>query len=121
MAVLVVEDDDSLRETMLEVLRVEGYRAIGVADLAAARACLRVVQPTLVILDAQLAGESARPLLHELAMIEADARPLVLLVSGSREASSIAEEFNVPYIKKPFDLEVFLADVERLDARRSLI
>jgi len=46
--VLVVEDDQAIRNMVLEALRLEGYRGTGVADTPAALAAIRKGRPDLV-------------------------------------------------------------------------
>src|SRR5687767_1400941 len=54
--VLVVEDDDTLRALLQEVLAGEGYAADGAADGAAALARATQAPPDLVLLDLHTPG-----------------------------------------------------------------
>lgn len=62
--VLVVEDEEDIRSTLLEILECEGYRASGVPDGAEALAVLRgEKEPTLVFLDLMMPRMSGWELL----------------------------------------------------------
>ena len=49
--VLVVEDDNDIREALVEILRAEGYRVCGAADGREGLERLRSERPMLVLLD----------------------------------------------------------------------
>src|SRR5258706_15805138 len=53
MAILVVEHDDDIRETVREILQGEGHETIGAANGQEAREILEAAseQPTLILLD----------------------------------------------------------------------
>src|SRR5580658_4426226 len=51
VAVLIVDDDRDIRETIREVLEVEGYTVETAENGAAALAKLRHVRPRLILLD----------------------------------------------------------------------
>jgi DNA-binding response OmpR family regulator len=114
MAVLLIEDDDDLRATMAEILVDDGHRVTAVATIDEGRRYLAAFLPTLIVLDGRLNGMSARSLLLEIDLRHGDARPPMLLVSGSWGSSELAEEFGVTLITKPFDCDRFLDEVHRL-------
>ena len=48
--ILVVEDEPTLRETLIEALEVEGFRVVGAADGREALLRFRAERPDLVLL-----------------------------------------------------------------------
>jgi CheY-like chemotaxis protein len=57
--ILVVEDDEDLRENLCEVLEVEGFRAVGVVNGLEALNYLRAhAPPCLILLDLMMPGMS---------------------------------------------------------------
>ena len=55
---LVVDDDDRIRELLKEFLAREGYRVTGAAHAAAARRLMELIEFDLVVLDVMMPGES---------------------------------------------------------------
>ena len=55
---LVVDDDDRIRELLKEYLAREGYRVTGAAHAAAARRLMELIEFDLVVLDVMMPGES---------------------------------------------------------------
>jgi CheY-like chemotaxis protein len=57
--ILVVEDDDDLRDNLCEVLEVEGFRAVGAGNGLAALHYLQAhAPPCLILLDLMMPGMS---------------------------------------------------------------
>ena len=52
--ILVVEDETTLRETLVDALEVEGFRVIAAADGRSALARFRADRPDLILLDVML-------------------------------------------------------------------
>ena len=55
---LIVDDDDRIRELLKEYLAREGYRVTGAAHAAAARRLMELIEFDLVVLDIMMPGES---------------------------------------------------------------
>jgi len=115
---LIVEDDDAVRSALALVLEDDGYRCIRVNTLFEAREVLRQVTPSIIVLDLMLPGEHGRALLVELSL--AEKAPATVLVSGANDAPSIATEFGVLLVRKPFDVSDLSSAVLRAceEARR---
>ena len=56
--ILVVEDEQPIREMLAFILSQQGYQAVEAADLAAAQQQLREPYPELILLDWMLPGGS---------------------------------------------------------------
>ena len=54
---LIVDDDDRIRELLKEYLARQGYRVTGAAHASAARRLLELIEFDLVVLDVMMPGE----------------------------------------------------------------
>jgi CheY-like chemotaxis protein len=111
--VLVVDDDDAIRETVVDVLRSEGYRVNMAANGLEALSVVERVLPTLVLLDMRM------PVLDGWGFVAAlKARGIqlrILVLTATQDAGRWASEIGADgYIAKPFDLDDLLIEVERL-------
>ena len=116
--ILVVDDETTLRETLVEALEMEGYRAISAADGRAALEQFRSGRPDLVLLDLmlpELSGvEVCRILRAESAV------PIIMLTAKDAEVDKVVglELGADDYVTKPFSITELLARV-RAVLRRS--
>ncbi len=117
--VLLVEDDQGLRESLGTVLAFQGLGIIQAADISEARKKIETCNPELVILDVNLQGDSGLDLLREIRQ-RGDTRQVLLLTAlheiGDRVAGLDAGADD--YLAKPFALEELLARV-RVMLRRA--
>ena len=109
--VLVVDDDDAIREVIAEVLRDEGYDVVCAGNGEQALSELRKERrPDLVLLDLMMPVMSGWELLEELQA----SSPLSLIpvvVVSAMTAPGACE-----HLAKPIDLERLLTTVARLTA-----
>jgi DNA-binding response OmpR family regulator len=104
--VLVVEDDDQLRQIISSNLATRGHEVRQAADASAALAALATEKPDLLVLDINLPDRTGWDVLRE-AKLPDDVRVLMLTavpVSPRR----LAEFRPVAYLPKPFPLEALL-------------
>ena len=80
--VFVVDDDLSVREALVLLLKIEGYAAQSFGDGASFLEAVRSTSPACVILDLHLPGDSGFDILRKLA-IDRVAAP-ILVISGGR-------------------------------------
>lgn len=104
---LVVEDDEVLRELVVEILASDGWEAEGVENLSTARVALGRARTNLLVVDFQLGAETSRGLLAELA--HAPDAPATLLMSAAPEACAVAAGLGVTFVRKPFDIDELLS------------
>ncbi len=106
---LLVEDDQTLRETLAFNLSREGYTVTQAGDGTAALDLARQTKPDLVVLDIMLPGVDGltvcRTLRHEMNV------PIVLLTARSGEVDRIVglDSGADDYIVKPFSLGELMA------------
>jgi len=116
--ILVVEDEDTLRETLAYQLEQDGYRVVTAADGGSALTEFRSQKPNLVLLDLmlpELSGmEVARILRRESAV------PILMLTARGSEIDKVVglEVGADDYVTKPFSLRELQARIRAL-LRRS--
>lgn len=113
--ILVAEDDDILRETLSETLRVEGYIVAGASDGAEALAALEKLHPNVVLLDITMPVLDGKAFARELET--RGLRVPILVMTAAADADSCAEEIDADgWVGKPFKLSELLPAIERLCA-----
>jgi CheY-like chemotaxis protein len=109
--VLVVDDDDDIREVIAEILRAEGYDVVCASNGAQALEELHKERhPDLVLLDLMMPIMSGWEVLEEIQAEEGLARIPVVVVSAM-SAPGACEQ-----LAKPVDLDHLLSTVGRLTA-----
>jgi CheY-like chemotaxis protein len=108
--ILVVEDQDDVREMIVRSLVQEGYRVVAAADGVQALALLTSERGIdLVITDIGLPNMGGLQLAKRLTLV---ARPPVLLFISGYEQNPA--EIPGALLAKPFDPDTLLAEVRRL-------
>jgi chemosensory pili system protein ChpA (sensor histidine kinase/response regulator) len=111
--ILVVDDNDALRENITETLELEGYAVEGVASGPAALEVLaRDPLPGVVLIDMLMPGMNGRELVTRLRRDPRLARLKVVLVSGLAPARDALPVDAV--LGKPFGVADLLRVIERL-------
>ncbi|BAN47919.1 response regulator [Metapseudomonas resinovorans] len=109
ISILVVDDDEAIRELLLDYLGGQGYQVQAVADSGQLRARLAEALPDLVLLDVGLPGEDGLSLARFLR--EHHDLP-VIMVSGAGTPLDRIVGLEVgadDYLAKPFDPRELLA------------
>ena len=114
-SVLVVEDDDDIRELVSYNLLKEGYQVAGVACGEDALAAVAAKPPDLILLDLMLPGLDGLSVCRQLKGNPAtEPLPVVMLTAKGEEADIVAG-LNLgadDYVTKPFSPKVLLARVQ---------
>src|SRR5687768_4950338 len=107
--ILVVEDDDDLRESLCSVLEGEGYRPIPASNGQEALDCIgRIGVPSLVLLDLNMPVMNGETFLasirgrHDLATVP------VIVVSALSERAGHLHELAQGFLKKPVRTQILL-------------
>lgn len=117
--ILVVDDDDRIRELTSKFLHREGHRITTAPDAAAARKLFQTFSFDLTILDIMMPGEDGLSLLKALRQ-EGNTTP-VLLLTARGQASDRIEGLRLgadDYLPKPFEPEELALRAEAI-LRRS--
>ncbi len=111
-SILVVEDDEDIRNAIIEVLEAEGYDTEYAGNgKEALDKITSMGKPCLVLLDMMMPIMNGRQFLDEV-MKDAKLAPLpVLIVSAI--ADKVNPEGSVGILKKPIDLDVILKVVSQ--------
>jgi DNA-binding response OmpR family regulator len=115
--ILVVEDETTLRETLVEALEVEGFRVVAAADGRAALSTFRAEHPDLVLLDLMLPELSG---IEVCRIIRAESGvPIVMLTAKDSELDKVVglELGADDYVTKPFSLRELSARIRALFRR----
>jgi two-component system response regulator RegX3 len=116
-AILIVEDEPILRETLADALESEGFEVRTAADGVDALASFRTRQPDLVLLDLMLPGisgiEVTRTLRSESGV------PIVILTARDAEVDKVVglELGADDYVTKPFSLRELSARIRAIFRR----
>jgi two-component system chemotaxis response regulator CheY len=104
LRVLVVDDDNLMRELLKAMLRDEGYIVAGDAkDGPSALAACEKMRPDVVCLDVNMPGMSGIEILKTLRRQYPDTR--VIMITGDSSLSTVREAVShgaIGYIIKPF-------------------
>jgi len=126
--VLIVDDDESLRESLALVLGAEGWEVSVAADAAQALARFDEANPDLVLCDLRMPGRDGLSLLPELSRRRPDAPVILMSAYGTEELALEAMRRGAyDYLAKPFQpAEVVLAirkahERERLRRKSELL
>jgi DNA-binding response OmpR family regulator len=110
--VLVVEDDPALRMLCRVNLELENYRVLEAATIDLADEVLTHEQVNLVLLDLHVGSRDGRELVPVIRSKQPDAS--ICLLSGTSVSDPPLDAGADDFIRKPFDLDVFRATVDRL-------
>jgi CheY-like chemotaxis protein len=113
--VLLVEDDEDLRETLGIALTDEGYRAALVPDGISALEWLRThPKPRLILLDWMMPRCGGESFLRQQALDPAFADvPTVVVTADVRARQAAVIRSAAAVLPKPVDLDTILATVRR--------
>lgn len=114
LRVLVIEDDASLRDILLDTLNDEGYQAMGAASSKEALMLAEKAALDLVVTDVRLPGLDGIEIIEQLKPRLPHVRYVVMTGYASRDAPVRAMKVGIEdYLQKPFGLDLFLEVVAR--------
>jgi two-component system chemotaxis response regulator CheY len=114
ITILVVEDDDNIRESLIELMEDEGYKVIPAANGEEGMACLAaaVTLPHLILLDLMM------PIMDGFDFCQAKnqnaawgAIPTVVMSADGHVSEKQHRTGAVDYIKKPLDIDDLLCRI----------
>lgn len=114
--VLLVDDDEAIRETVSLMLRDRGYEVVTAFDgLDALERMHTGWRPSVIVLDWQMPRMCGAEFLRERRLLPQLVGVPVLIVSASLSGSTVvSQREGLPVIRKPFDIEDLLATIHRL-------
>jgi DNA-binding response OmpR family regulator len=117
-SLLIIEDDQDLRETLQDYLQLKGHQVTAVACLAEAEAALPSQRIDLILLDLNLPDGDGLNLLHQL---RGHSEIPLFVVSGRTDEASRLRALELradDYILKPFSLRELALRIHNFFARR---
>jgi DNA-binding response OmpR family regulator len=115
--ILVVDDEPTLRETLVDALEADGFRVVAAADGREALTRFRAERPDLVLLDLMLPELSG---IEVCRIIRAESGvPIVMLTAKDSELDKVVglELGADDYVTKPFSLRELSARIRALFRR----
>ncbi len=115
---LVVDDDDRIRELLKEYLARSGFRVTGASDAAAASRLIDTLDFDLMVLDVMMPGEDGVSFARRLrARSDAPGRTPILMLTARGEADDRIDGLSAgvdDYLAKPFEPRELLLRIEAI-------
>jgi two-component system OmpR family response regulator len=110
--ILVVDDEEYIRDLVSSALRIAGYRSLTASDGSGALAATSANDPDLVILDVGLPGIDGFDVCRRL-RADGDDTPVIFLTARDAEEDRVSgfTKGGDDYLTKPFSLEELVARV----------
>jgi DNA-binding NtrC family response regulator len=119
--ILVVDDEDSIRNRCVQLLRKKGYNAQGVNDGKEALFLSKKYNFSLVIADIRMPGMNGIELLEKIREAHPDTEVIMITGYGNIDSAVKAIKLGAyDYITKPFDTDRLLKVVEHVQTNLSL-
>jgi CheY-like chemotaxis protein len=106
--ILVLDDDDSIRDFLVRILRRNGYDAVAAADGASALEIIRRDPPRAILCDYRMAGMSGIAFHEAVAALDPGLAQRFAFMSGdvlNAELHDFAVARGILVVAKPFDIE----------------
>ena len=114
--ILVIEDDDIVRDTVKLLLEYKGYEVITSANGSNARTIIEKFNPHLVLTDIYLGDADGRIICQEIKNNPKTSHIPVVIMSGSPDIyNSIAGVGANDIVLKPFDEQTLMNRLQRLN------
>jgi UDP-3-O-acyl N-acetylglucosamine deacetylase len=112
--ILIVDDEDDVRESVREVLSDEGYRVVDTGDGTAVLRMIDEERPGLVLLDIWMPQADGIGLLREIKNKEPDINVVMISGHGNIHTAVTATKFGAfDFLEKPLSLDGLLLTVRR--------
>jgi CheY-like chemotaxis protein len=115
--VLVVDDDETIRELVEWVLGEKGYHVVGAPDGAAALTVLTHVRPDLVLLDLRMPVMDGEAFVDVYRRLPNQSAPIVVMTAGRVDRDLVAVGSAIGRLDKPFEIQDLVAVAERYIGR----
>ena len=112
--VLVVDDNDDIREMLVARLTQEGFRASAVSSGPDALQQVGIRLPSLILLDISMPGMSGLEVLSKLRETHGPVQLPIVMVTAHTDSEDVVEALGLganDYVTKPVDLPVVLARI----------
>lgn len=113
--ILVIEDEDFIRENLIELLEIEGFDAVGAGDGKEGLQLAQQQHPDLILCDVMMPELDGFAVLEKLRReaITAQIPFIFLTASADRNNLKKIRELGInDYILKPFNVDKFMTLIE---------
>jgi DNA-binding response OmpR family regulator len=119
--ILIIDDDNHLRESLAEVLDMEGFTCLQAGNAKSGIASAKKNMPEVVIMDIQLPDSSGFQICQELRKFSKD---FILIMMTGRFLSAEEKTQGLSlgadeYLTKPFDIQELSIRIRQLLGRRA--
>jgi two-component system response regulator AtoC len=120
-SILVADDDRTIRQNLIKLLKAEGYRSLEASDGDQALERIAADLPDAVLLDLKMPGIGGLEVLARLGTSLAELPVIVITAfGGSADAIEAMRRGAYDYLTKPFDLDEVLLTLRRALRQREL-
>jgi len=111
--ILVVDDEQDVRDSVKKVLELNGYRVITAVDGDDCLIKIQQERPDLILLDIMMPGTPVKEVVEQIDNIKIAFMSVVRLSDARKQG--LCKQLNVvDYIQKPFDANELMSRVELL-------
>ncbi len=119
--ILIVDDDEALRDSLQLVLSAEGFEVVGAADGPEALSLLESAAPEIVLCDLRMPGMDGMELLPELMRRQPSCTVILMSAYGTEELALEAMRRGAyDYLAKPFQPSEVLLTIRKAQERERL-
>ena len=111
--ILILDDDTSIGEVLLDILTDAGYVALTSADASQALETIQSHPPALLLMDLRMPGMSGETFLARLRARGQANLAIVVVTASPQAAAPLLGQGASECLPKPFDLDDLLACVAR--------
>ena len=116
--ILIVEDDEDLRETIVDALHLHGFDTLTARHGAEALDVLARIRPALIVLDLMMPVMDGHAFLDERARSE-DLRDIPVVVTSTKPPPARNDDVSKPeFVAKPFTVAALTDAITRLAGSR---
>ena|SRR5579884_879304 len=111
--ILVVDDELTIRELLVDLLTDEGYEVVAVNNGDRALEALPREAPDLVIMDVMMPGLDGREVVRRMRRTREQAEIPVIIMSAAIAVEP--PDRNAYFLAKPFDIAELLSSISRIE------
>ncbi len=115
-SVLIVDDDDGMRELAEMMCKQMGFKTVSSADTISARKYLEEKIPRLILLDIMMPDGNGIEFCQWMRSQEELKNVSIIVTSALKEEETIQDAFKVganDFLSKPFEVAIFKEKLER--------
>lgn len=113
--VLIVDDNDAVRESLVDALSDEGFATDGACDgVVALRKADQNPRPSVILLDLMMPGLDGATVAERLIQRGTSAPPVIVLSADRHGAEQARKLGAAGFLAKPFDLDALVAMIQKV-------